>query len=34
MKYKVLTLSLLMAGACATTLKDKTPNYYTPEMER
>lgn len=31
MKYKVLTLSLLMAGACATTLKAQDTNYYTPK---
>lgn len=31
MKYKVLTLSLLLAGACATTLKAQDTNYYTPK---
>lgn len=31
MKYKFLTLSLLLAGACATTLKAQDTNYYTPK---
>lgn len=31
MKYKFLTLSLLLAGACATTIKAQETNYYTPK---
>lgn len=30
MKYKFLTLSLLLAGACATTVMAQDTNYYTP----
>ena len=29
MKYKFLTLSLLLAGACATTVMAQDTNYYT-----
>ena len=32
MKYKFLTLSLLLAGVCATTIKAQETNYYTPKM--
>lgn len=31
MKYRFLTLSLLLAGACATTIKAQETNYYTPK---
>ena len=31
MKYKFLTLSLLLAGACATTVMAQDTNYYTPK---
>ena len=31
MKYKFLTLSLLLAGVCATTIKAQETNYYTPK---
>ena len=31
MKYRFLTLSLLLAGACATTIKAQDTNYYTPK---
>ena len=31
MKYKFLTLSLLLAGACATTVMAQDTHYYTPK---
>ena len=34
MKYKFLTLSLLLAGACATTVMAQDTNYYTPKWSR